>query len=165
MSVKATHELLFRSAGCQPAVSPIANRRGVGTANGQRVGNPRYSRHGCLRYDRGATRGRAGGRRSFPRRFRVPMRGRKDVEALHEPRPLTPSLSPAGGEGVRRTGEGIAIGSWSQCVRKGEWRLSMNLKTLGLIPKSLRISGSWSQCATKKACRLSMNLNTLGFIL
>src|SRR6266516_7964511 len=33
----------------------------------------------------------------------------------------------------------------------------MNLKTLGLIPKSLRISGSWSQCATKKACRLSMN--------
>src|SRR5437762_3902715 len=33
----------------------------------------------------------------------------------------------------------------------------MNLKTLGLIPKSLRISGSWSQCATKKACRLPMN--------
>ena len=40
----------IRSAGCQPAaclfgrqVSPIANRRGVGTANGQRVGNPRYS--------------------------------------------------------------------------------------------------------------------------
>src|SRR5437762_14086336 len=41
--VQATHEPLFRSAGCQPAVSPIANRRGVGTANGQRVGNPRYS--------------------------------------------------------------------------------------------------------------------------
>src|SRR6266566_899880 len=39
----ASHEPLFRSAGCQPAVSPIANRRGVGTANGQRVGNPRYS--------------------------------------------------------------------------------------------------------------------------
>src|SRR5213082_1622509 len=34
---------LFRSAGCQPAVSPIANRRGVGTSNGQRVGNLRYS--------------------------------------------------------------------------------------------------------------------------
>src|SRR5438477_12658465 len=70
--VEATHEPLFRSAGCQPAaclfgrqVSPIANRRGVGTSNGQRVGNPRYSRHGCLRYGRGATRRRAGGRRSF----------------------------------------------------------------------------------------------------
>src|SRR5947207_2560563 len=42
-------------------------------------------------------------------------------------------------------------------MRKSERRLSMNLKTLGLIPKSLRISGSWSQCATKKACRLPMN--------
>src|SRR5436190_21010549 len=41
--VEALHEPLFRSAGCQPAVSPIANRRGVGTSNGQRVGNPRYS--------------------------------------------------------------------------------------------------------------------------
>src|SRR5437762_5463772 len=50
-----------------------------------------------------------------------------------------------------------ARGSWSQCMRKSERKLSMNLKTLGLIPKSLRISGSWSQCATKKACRLPMN--------
>src|SRR5437762_1579611 len=49
------------------------------------------------------------------------------------------------------------FGSWSQCAPNMTCRLSMNLKTLGLIPKSLRISGSWSQCATKKACRLPMN--------
>src|SRR6266498_5387967 len=35
-------------------------------------------------------------------RFMVPMREKKGVQATHEPR--TPSLSPAGGEGVRRTG-------------------------------------------------------------
>src|SRR6185369_9315474 len=29
-----------------------------------------------------------------------------EVEALHEPNPLTPSLSPTGGEGARRAGEG-----------------------------------------------------------
>src|SRR6266498_3312956 len=28
------------------------------------------------------------------------------VNPTHEPRPLTPSLSPTGGEGIRRTGEG-----------------------------------------------------------
>src|SRR5947207_12875201 len=39
-------------------------------------------------------------------RFLVPMRDKKGVQATHEPRPLTPSLSPAGEEGVRRTGEG-----------------------------------------------------------
>ena len=38
--------------------------------------------------------------------FMVPMRAQKRMEALHEPDPLTPSLSPIGGEGVRRTGEG-----------------------------------------------------------
>ena len=54
------------------------------------------------------------------------------------------------------------LGSWSQCAPNMTWRLPMNLKTLGLIPKSLRISGSWSQCATKKACRLSMNLGWFG---
>src|SRR6266516_661637 len=53
------------------------------------------------------------------------------------------------------------LGSRYQCAQKKACSLSMNLKTLGLIPKSLRISGSWSQCATKKACRLSMNLKTL----
>src|SRR6266498_6165233 len=41
-----------------------------------------------------------------PPRFMVPMRPKYDVQALHEPRPLTPSLCPAGGEGVRTTGEG-----------------------------------------------------------
>ena len=39
-------------------------------------------------------------------RFMVPMRARIGVMATHEPRPLTPSLSSAGEEGVRRTGEG-----------------------------------------------------------
>src|SRR6185369_7688725 len=29
-----------------------------------------------------------------------------EVETLHEPNPLTPSLSPTGGEGARRAGEG-----------------------------------------------------------
>src|SRR6266508_5194162 len=42
-----------------------------------------------------------------PPRFMVPMRGQKTVGDAHEPAdPLTPSLSPAGGEGVRRPGEG-----------------------------------------------------------
>src|SRR3989442_9326935 len=42
---EAFHEPLFRSAGCQPAVSPIANRRGVGTSNSQRVGNTPCQKH------------------------------------------------------------------------------------------------------------------------
>ena len=36
----------------------------------------------------------------------VPMHVRKRKGAFHEPFPLTPSLSPGEGEGVRRTGEG-----------------------------------------------------------
>ena len=35
--------------------------------------------------------------------------------------------------------------------------LSMNLKTLALILKGLRVSGSWSQCTAKMAWGLSMN--------
>ena len=39
-------------------------------------------------------------------------------------RPLTPPLSPSDGE---RVAEGrVRGGSWSQCVRESEWRLSMN---------------------------------------
>ena len=59
-------------------------------------------------------------------------------------------------------------GSWSQCVRKSEWRLSMNRPSPGLRPPSPRLagrgqgegcqSGSWSQCVRKSARRLSMNL-------
>src|SRR2546428_431170 len=42
---------------------------------------------------------------------------------------------------------------------ENERRLSMNLKTLALILKGLRVSGSWSQCMRKKTERgLSMNL-------
>src|SRR5881394_3608404 len=40
-------------------------------------------------------------------RFKVPMHAQERKGAFHEPRhPLTPSLSPTGGGGVRRTGEG-----------------------------------------------------------
>ena len=38
--------------------------------------------------------------------------------------------------------------------------LSMNLKTLALILKGLRVSGSWSQCTAKMASELSMNPNS-----
>ncbi len=48
--------------------------------------------------------------------------------------------------------------SWSQCAHTMTWGLSMNLKTLALILKGLRVSGSWSQCMRKKTERgLSMN--------
>jgi len=40
--------------------------------------------------------------------FMAPMHARRRNETSHEPCPLTPSLSPDGGEGVRRTGEGDA---------------------------------------------------------
>src|SRR5439155_14597290 len=41
--------------------------------------------------------------------------------------------------------------------------LSMNLKTLALILKGLRVSGSWSQCMRKKTERgLSMNRAVVG---
>src|SRR5213594_1502126 len=38
--------------------------------------------------------------------FMAPTRGGKTVGASHDLRPLTPSLSPNGGEGGRRPGEG-----------------------------------------------------------
>ncbi len=42
-----------------------------------------------------------------PPRFMVPTHAKHGVEAFHEPaHALTPSLSPTGGEGVQRTGEG-----------------------------------------------------------
>jgi len=40
----------------------------------------------------------------------VQMRAKNDMETFDEPRPLTPSLFPTGGEGVRRTGEGESHG-------------------------------------------------------
>jgi len=44
------------------------------------------------------------------RRFRVSVRDKTlGIRPFHEPRPLTPSLSPGGGEGVRRTGEGVWV--------------------------------------------------------
>ena len=52
----------------------------------------------------GASR-RLQNRRYVPHPFIVPTHG-KAHEAFHEPYPLTLSLSPNGGEGVRRTGEG-----------------------------------------------------------
>ncbi len=41
--MEAFNEPLFRSAGCQPAFSPIANWYGVETPSVQRFGHPRYS--------------------------------------------------------------------------------------------------------------------------
>src|SRR5439155_24797451 len=50
--------------------------------------------------------------------------------------------------------------SCSQCAHTMAWGLSMNLKTLALILKGLRVSGSWSQCMRKKTERgLSMNVS------
>src|SRR5438876_11040922 len=43
------------------------------------------------------------------------------------------------------------IGSWSQCMRKNERGLPMNLKIVGLHSNDLRETGSWSQYALKKA--------------
>src|SRR6266567_595397 len=40
----------------------------------------------------------------------------------------------------------------------------MNLKMLGLIPKTLRVSGSWAQSVVLRPGRLSMNLKMLGLI-
>jgi len=44
--------------------------------------------------------------RTRPTEFRAREQGSETKEALRETIPLTPSLSPSGGEGVRRTGEG-----------------------------------------------------------
>src|SRR6266436_6267981 len=49
------------------------------------------------------------------------------------------------------------LGSWSQCAPNMTWRLSMNLKMLGLIPKTLRVSGSWAQSVVLRPGRLPMN--------
>src|SRR6185436_5511381 len=40
-----------------------------------------------------------------------------EVEALHDPNPLTPSLSPTGGEGARRAGEGDS--AWFMVPMRG----------------------------------------------
>src|SRR5947209_16483972 len=57
-----------------------------------------------------------------------------------------------------RTDGTTQTGSWSRCTASKSWGLSMNLKTLALILKGLRVSGSWSQCMRKKTERgLSMN--------
>ena len=98
---------------------------------------------------------RAGGRRSAPPRFMVPMHGIKVVGAFHEPaRPSTctfhwesgaeaartpdasrlPGVSePREASGVRPIyrrfpyGAGRSHGSRSQCMRRNEWELSIKL--------------------------------------
>src|SRR5437867_3039206 len=74
--------------------------------------------------------------------------------------------------------EGLGVGSWSQCMRKSEWRLSMNrvvriapasdsaevfllLLLLLIEERRARVrqieSGSWSQCTARMPSGLSMN--------
>ena len=57
--------------------------------------------------------------------------------------------------------EGLGVGSWSQCIRKTERRLSMNRKMPCLEMNKLRILGSWSQCVRKNERGLSMNPRVL----
>src|SRR6266480_4057191 len=93
---------------------------------------------------------------------RGPLAGSK-VQGAHKVRcvlsmnrPLTPSLSPSDGE---RVAEGrVRGGSWSQCVRKSESGLSMNLKVVCLQSNDLRKPGSWPQLTSEFwRCSLSMN--------
>src|SRR5205809_913346 len=67
--------------------------------------------------------------RAAPTRFRGSMREVLFRVGLSMNRPLTPSLSPSDGE---RVAEGrVRGGSWSQCMRKSERGLSMNLTSVG----------------------------------
>jgi len=78
-----------------------------------------------------------------------------------------------GGDQSRLTSAATRHGSWSQCVRKREWGLSMNLNgecrtralpfcggarllTSRLARTLAPPAGSWSQCAISKSWRLSM---------
>src|SRR5437867_1669797 len=81
--------------------------------------------------------------------------------------------------------EGLGVGSWSQCIRQSEWRLSMNrvrkreqaprtpnaaaqwprawdsAKRLECVRLAGAFHGSWSQCMHKSERRLSMNRNVV----
>jgi hypothetical protein len=60
--------------------------------------------------------------RTQPRSVLQPVRGSDarpflEVATFHEPKPLTPSLSPSGGEGARRAGEGDS--AWFMVPMRG----------------------------------------------
>ena len=82
---------------------------------------------------------------------------------LHEPRPLTPSLSPDGGEGVRRTGEGDASRFMVPMHAQTRKETLMNsvaadVSPLNLFPQPtsklerthVRCYRSWFRCAVSK---------------
>jgi len=69
-----------------------------------------------------------------------------------------PPLGGSNGLGRLKPGLQAVRGSWSQCAASKSWRLPMNLKMLGLIPKTLRVSGSWAQSVVLRPGRLPMNL-------
>jgi hypothetical protein len=73
-----------------------------------------------------------GNERSDRRRF-MPSTHVKILEVFpfHEPNPLTLSLSPNGGEGVRRTGEGDRLRFKVPMLRESERGLSMNRPVIG----------------------------------
>src|SRR5207249_4409276 len=51
--------------------------------------------------------------------FMVPMRGGRNVEALHEPAPSPHPLPLQGGEGARRAGEGAVHGPNARWQKRG----------------------------------------------
>jgi len=55
-----------------------------------------------------------------------------EVEALHEPNPLTPSLSPTGGEGARRAGEGDS--AWFMVPMRGRRTVEASHEPSNLPP-------------------------------
>ena len=57
---------------------------------------------------------------------------KKEQVAFHEPNPLTPSLSPSGGEGARRAGEGDS--AWFMVPMRGK-------KTVLAFHESQRAAG------------------------
>ena len=98
--------------------------------------------------------------------------GPSPCPSFHEPRGSGAGVPPAAGASRPRIRRGRDARednrdgspttarpcSWSQYAQSMAWGLSMNLKTLALILKGLRVSGSWSQCMRKKTERgLSMN--------
>src|SRR6266498_4371283 len=90
------------------------------------------------------------------------------VNPTHEPRPLTPSLSPAGGEGVRRTGEGDR--HWIMVPMRGiklvvathepEWRAGFpacRFSGLSSPVDQERATGKSPEPAGSKACATSQS--------
>src|SRR5262245_41272124 len=92
-----------------------------------------------------------------------------EVFSFHEPgRPLTLASPPVGERVSGGRVRGITPGSWSQCMREGEWSLSMNhcqergqpcprepnfQDSRTRLSALLSVGGSSSQCMRKKRKR------------